>query len=75
MHCLWQYLYQVSLEYVEWFVSYGPRLKFLHDADDEDNDDAAKAMTIARLKTDELKIPQNAICFCIMFSFFKRING
>ena len=48
-------MYQVSFEYLEQFLSYGPRLKFLHDdADDEDehaaaDDNAAKAMTLARL--------------------------
>ena len=38
---------------LERFLSYGPRLKFLHDDEDddkdEDDDDDAKAMTIARL--------------------------
>ena len=53
------HVYQVSFEYLEWFVSYGPRLKFLHDDEDDDADNDAKAMTITRLffskKTDELK--------------------
>ena len=45
-------MYQVSFEYLERFLSYGPRLKFLHDDDededkDKDYDDDAKAMTIA----------------------------
>ena len=44
-------MYQVSFEYLERFLSYGPRLKFLHDEDEDDEEDAddAKAMTIARL--------------------------
>ena len=44
-------MYQVSFEYLERFFSYGPRFKFLHDDEDkdEDYDDDAKAMTIARL--------------------------
>ena len=53
-------MYQVSSQYLDWFLSYGPRLKFLHDDADDKDDDNAKAMTITRLfflqKTDELKI-------------------
>ena len=47
-------MYQVSFEYLEHFLSYGPRLKFLYDDedeedDDEDYDDDAEVMTITRL--------------------------
>ena len=63
-------MYQVSFEYLEWFVSYGPRFKFLDDEDDEHAD--AKAMTITRLfflqKTDELKR------LSVLY-FFIRIRG
>ena len=37
-YCLWQHVYQVSFEYLKWFVSYKPRLKFLHDDEQADDD-------------------------------------
>ena len=53
-------MYQVSFEYIEQFLSYGPRLKFLHD--DEDYDDDAKAMTITRLFFSNNRRAKNKIC-------------
>ena len=56
-------MYQVSLEYLEQFLSYDTRLKLLHDAtaDDANADDAGRqeyhiSTTFFLRKTDKLKV-------------------
>ena len=65
----------------ERFLSYGPRLNFLHDDEDDEHaaaDDDAKAMTITRLfflqKTDELINEEPSMYLLLLFCSFQPLS-
>ena len=71
-------MYQVSFEYLERFLSYGPRLKFLHDDEDDEHAaaaaDDAKAMTITLQKTDELINEEPSMYLLLLFCSFQPLS-